>query len=1273
MSTLNIVAIVVGLLLLVVAIGVLIWWLRTQSGSAVRSFYAAYKQLEQDFAVRDRYEMPWLLMLGNEQQCAQLCTTWNLSPVGKPAWFGRWHADPDGAVLVVPEGLFLSEEGGTAQRAAWWRLLGLLLRLRARRPLDGVIWNVPARSLIDADTALASGLGARRKFIDLLQRLGLSLPVYVVISGMEELPGFQELIAALPEEARSRALGWTSPHAPDVVWQSEWSEIALTQITQALSQAVLELGTLRGEVGAELYCLPQRLAALHGHVQMLLDPVFQGNALGEAPRFRGLYFTATQTSGHADDEWAIAGPISVAQRCMFADQLWSRRIIAEQGLAQAVPRILRLRQRWQQLVGGCAVFFGLCWMAAMIWVWHGAVEDANRLSRILQDAQSRYAAVSNEARRKDVTRQNVQAFWHVLEQAPRWQFVSLAYPTSWFSATDRHLEAVLRGTALTHFFQPLRDLLQADLATLQTIRPSRKGATREHDYPERWPNYVQANSLASGLLNIESKNRWFENALDNPKGPLDDLVLLSNNALDLNLNASTLRREAFYNRVLAERIPLQALDLEENHEQFADQFKRLMQLWLDQYFLGENFVSPAGSLKRYTDKLQLGYGNSLTELEEVDQLIDNLQAMIALTNTAWSRGSGQDLVPGYRNLLESAGKSALLGPSVKTAVDETEASLQRNFRDRWISHEGSRSNLLVMQGSNVLALQEHVIGLDNAIESLLQKDFTVSALANQGSLSSDLLSRALDGKSLDASLNYLRSYERYLADESPQIPQQYRPTLIASAKDAATTAMWYGVLKSASIAQPTAGLSFDVPADKALVLQKAFTELNRPDLAAALQNALNQRALADIDRALGNVDALPLFRTRFDIARWDGSKGMGLALFRSLDSQDLKQSLAQQFATMLSITQAYRPAVEWLKSQQHNVPLADYDKVRRLDALYEEMNKYQAQNPVSSPALFEQLVSRDLNEMDAGSCAEILKSASLAQSLDDVSRQSRSIWESARARCGVLQQQLAAVAWDKLANYFNQYLAGRFPFSYSVQDADADPARVAYMVQLIDAHLEQAEKGLALSQSADVLAAQDFLDRLKRSRTWLAPLFVRDKEGILGLDLEVRWRTDREDERGADQVIAWGLHSGQQAILYPQGEQQRIHWLIGEPMKLMLRWAKNGSQSPANDPLQPSLAVTDLEAGWQYTGPWALLRLIRSHVTVARQPNADYTEFPLTLQLPVYAPYSPDTQAQMFMRLSLMTQGSKLPLSIQPLPVRAPHSPFGHINSTALLSSQEQP
>ncbi|BBP70259.1 hypothetical protein PHLH6_22630 [Pseudomonas sp. Seg1] len=1272
MSTLTIVAWVFALLLLLVIIAVAVWWLRTQSGAAIRSFYASVRHMEQEQGSRDRYQMPWLLMLGDETQGTQLVSEWRLQPTDKPAWFGRWWSDPEGAVLVVPQALFLPDDGMHLQRGGWWRLLGLILRLRSKRPLDGVIWTVPVSRLSNLEQAASLGLAARRRFIDLLQRFGLSVPVYVIITGLEELPGFQELISALPDEARERTLGWSSPYARDAVWQGQWSDQALDRIHRAVAEAVIEVGTLSGHLSADLYALPERLETLRRGLQSVLEPVFQGNAQGEAPCFRGVYFTASQASKDARD--GFSADDSGLQQSVFVRQLWRQRLVGERGLAQGVPRLLRLRQRWQRITAGVALVVGVVWAVAMLWVWNQSVKDAHELARLMQSAQKSYVAVTDDAHRVEPTRRNVQSFWRVLERAPHWHYISLAFPTSWFSSVDVKIEQALFKSAQRQMVQPLHQLLVAELTKIKAIRSTDRRTSVESEDPAQWQNYQKATDLVDRALRLEQQNQLFAEVQNSQRAPLDDLVQLSNSALSLNLNAATVPHSAYYNRLLAagDGGDVQALDLSVERPLVTSNFNGLMQRWLDQYFLAENFVSKAGYLKLHLERLEAGSGNSLTELEDLRALIDDLQAAVALTNSTWSRGKGQELVPGYREFLDKVRKSTLLGPVVEQQLDQQAGKLQQSFRDQWIAQVGSRGNLLIQQGSGQLALQEHVVKLNNAVQALFKRDFvSVAMRANQNNV--NLQGQTVDGDDLNTSLNYFTGYKSYVAEELPRIPPAYREALLQTAEAAAAQAMWLSLKDHNDQTHPYA--VFNVQAEQAMALQKAFVEVHRNDLAARLQGALNRRAMAQVVSGLDEITAQPLFAGRTEISQWDGSKNLGLQLYGATDVQDLKLSLKQQFNTMLGITERRQSALQWLMTQQGSLSALDYERVTQFSALNDELLKYKDANPASSPAQIEQLVSRDFIDMDTASCVQVLQTANLVGGRGTLAMRAVELQQAAMQRCQFLQQQQAAAAWNELANYFNQYLADRFPFANGVQAQDADPARVQHFLEIIDKRLPVAQAGLVLSQTPERLAAEDFLNRLKQASIWLTPLFVRDKSGILGVELDVRWRTDRDDEKGADQVIAWGLLAGSQQINYPvPAEQPNLRWMVGQPIRLTLRWARNGKERPVNDPLQPNLVVRDLEAGWEYGGPWSLLRLMRAHFSVQRQPSMDYTEFPLTLRLPVTASSDSVTSdfTRMFVRLSLMSQGSKLPLSIAPLPTRAPRSPFQVTGTTAALEAQKE-
>jgi type VI secretion system protein ImpL len=1274
MSTLAIILSVLGVLLLLLALAAVFWWLRTQSGMAIRSFYSAVRRMEHEQGIESRYQIPWLMLLGDPREGSQLCFDWQLTPVGRSAWFGRWWADQDGAVLVVPQGVFLPGDGSNTSTFVWRRLLSMLLRLRGQRPLDAVVWNIPLGQLQDGAQSAADVLVLRRRFGELLQRLGLGLPVYVLLTGFEEMPGFQELIAALPEEGRERLLGWSSSYGLDAGWQSYWLDDALESVVQGTQAAIIEVGALKGELDEDLYRLPDLLLALKANLRNLLEPVFQGNSQGEAPRLRGIYLGGLQARDGSNAGLLHPGERPRAQGA-FTPLLWRQRLLAEQGLAQALPRVLNLRQRWQKTVGGVAAVLALCWLVGMFWIWQGRQQDAHELGRLLEAAHAGHVTLRAPERREEQARLNVQAFWMLLQQAPRWHFSSVVYPTSWGSSLDSEMDRLLRGMARREALLPLQQLQEYQLETLLAIRNDQRRPDVDSAQPDQWPTYVKARTLAEGVVSLERHNRLLNDALTGQEGFVESLAQLGSDALGLGLDPSSLARRAFYDQTLRNLSApgLRPVDLEPNRKQLSGQFQTLMKFWLAQYFLAGNFVTPAGYLKRSLSDLEYGRDTALTKLEEISGLIEHLEDLIILTNSAWSHGSGEELVPGYRDLMNEVKQSRLLGPSVESSITLEAEQLRKGFYSQWIEGAASGDNLLQRQAGGTLALQEPISKLSRSIRDLLKRDFAVSAMRRSDSTADSRMVINLTAQRMTQALVYQQSYQSFVAQELAQISPTYRPGMLKAAEQAAALAMWSELTASDErYVYSSSDGGFNVSVDKAMEVIQALASLGRADLANILQSQLTLRAMADVDAVLAEIDSLPLFTERYPISQWDGKPNLGLRLFRASDVQDLKASLYRQFTEISTSIDRVRPELTWLRAQA-DLPLSLQDKVSRLGSVMDEMQKYKAQNPTSAPALFEQLVTKDLVEVDIDNCLQVLTTVTLPRGDGDLSRYTRDITDQAHKRCIQLQVQGAAQAWSALADYFNQYLAGRFPFSYSLDSGDADPARVKHLLELIDTHLDTAEKGLVLAPPGNRLAAEDFLSRMKQARSWLGPLFMRDKAGTLGVELDVRWRTDREDERGADQVIVWTLNGAGHQITHPGESGKRLHWNVGDPLQLVLRWARDSSQRPVIDPLQPSMAVHGLEAGWEYRGPWALLRMMRSHVVPQRLPNMDYTDFPLTLQVPVRGTQDPGTQSQMFIRLSLLSQGSKLPLSIQPLPVVAPGSPFSSFQLQALLDGVVTP
>lgn len=1267
MTIQTIVGIVLLTLLILLALAALIWWLRREADPARRSFRGSVRRFEREIGAEDRYQTPWVLAVGDRVRNVEaLCASLQLKSEGEANWFGRWWYGGDGAVLVIPDDMFSHPEGALAPLSAWRRLLGVLLRSRAARPLDALIWTVSASQLWSEHLAVSAGLAAAKKFADLQRRLGLSLPIYLVVTETEQAPGFLELAQALPREARDAMLGWSSPYAASAAYQSDWIEQALTRLRLTLSETIAEFGALQGGMSTDLYLLPRSFEAVRANLQALCDPVFRGNALGEAPQLRGIYFTGAQAAPEGDLEDTAAPPALP----LFAGRLLRQRVLAEQGLAQPVPRILRLRQRWHRwtLIG--MGLFAALWLAGISWYWHTATDDADALGRQLRILQLDRGGPRPELGNDAAARQSVVAFWRALKDAPSRRFGTLLLPTSLMSPVDGRIDDTIEYALRRAVMQPLQQRLLRDAEQVRRLGEAGSDSVSDDTAaPEKWPAYLLARQLAGDAGRLEQRVSQFNHAVNDGNATLDEAADLANGLFGLSLRAPQNAQRDNLRRILlaSDRLVAAPIDLAKIRPQVGDHFSALMQAWLGQLYTNQTFDLTAQQLQKQLQMLESGQGNSLADLDSIAARIGLLQSLVNATNSAWSRAAGQDLVPGYSAMLDGARRSSLIGRDAVARVVDYSAVARQDFRKRWLGGVGASSALLAQGPSGGLELQDAVLKLNVTLASLLKLDFVASARAKAEAGLGDLANMNADA--MTAALRHYDGYQKYLAGSAGQMPPAYRKGLERALQDSAARAMWAEL--SSRHPEPSSdqtggsvgeGNAFDAQAKAATPLLAAMDELSQTALRGKLMAEMDRRALQSLRHAERSLQGLAVYQPLQGSFRWwDGSRNAGARAFRAGGARELQQYLGSQLELIGTLSQAQAPTLNWLLSHKSEMSVGDQQLVQRWQSASNELRHYKEKAANSAPTVLETMISKDFNEMDVGNCRNVLDQVELPAAGNIFAERAQTLVSLASDRCGVLRSQAGAGAYQKLAVFFNQYLANRFPFAAKLGAPDAAPERVAEFMRLMDDNGALAAAGLQDLKSGQAQAARRFLDAAKAARGWLGPMFTRENGGPWqGVDVEVRWRTDREHEQAADQVIEWTLASGGQRLRYPGGDGQRLHWNIGQPVTATLRWAKESQQAPEEDSTQSGLTVFDRLASWNYGGQWALLRLLRENNSPLRVNNAEgFNDVGLMLALPVRNPALQGSgNAQMFMRLTLQAPGGKSGLAVASLPYTAPPSPF---------------
>ncbi|QIE25978.1 hypothetical protein SBC1_47490 (plasmid) [Caballeronia sp. SBC1] len=206
-----------------------------------------------------------------------------------------------------PEDNADTAHGPTDIDAAEWRgFLALLRKHRPRAPINGALVSVDLATLTNEDgsTRLSEAAVLRTRLAELRTELGIRFPVYLMITKMDCLTGFNEYFGSLTSEGRSQTWGFTLPYGRETVARESLrahcrSELGLlsTRLATGVNTRLQDEYDTRNR--RKLSALDQEFAALIGPLAALIENVFldsRYDATQLHATLRGVYFTsAAQT------------------------------------------------------------------------------------------------------------------------------------------------------------------------------------------------------------------------------------------------------------------------------------------------------------------------------------------------------------------------------------------------------------------------------------------------------------------------------------------------------------------------------------------------------------------------------------------------------------------------------------------------------------------------------------------------------------------------------------------------------------------------------------------------------------------------------------------------------------------------------------------------------------------------------------------------------------------------------------------------------------------
>nr|WP_255216038.1 type VI secretion system membrane subunit TssM [Pseudenhygromyxa sp. WMMC2535] len=262
------------------------------------------------------------------------------------------------AVIVDTAGRYTTED---TDRDEWLAFLDLLRDTRPKRPINGILLAVAVSDFVEAseDEVNTMAMKIRARIDEVTKHLEMSVPVYVLFTKCDLLPGFVEMYSEMGKNERKDIWGFTLPVTgayagvdPLGTFCDQFDRLADRTEQRALRRMSDER---RIDARGKVYAFPQHFEALRDKLANFIGLVFQANVYAETPMLRGCYFTSGTQEGRPIDRLMgsmaqafgmqasslLGGSPQVEARSYFLGNLFNKVIFADRELARRSQKHLR--------------------------------------------------------------------------------------------------------------------------------------------------------------------------------------------------------------------------------------------------------------------------------------------------------------------------------------------------------------------------------------------------------------------------------------------------------------------------------------------------------------------------------------------------------------------------------------------------------------------------------------------------------------------------------------------------------------------------------------------------------------------------------------------------------------------------------------------------------------------------------------------------------------------------------------------------------------------
>jgi len=1209
------------------------------AGPIYNSFRMAFRMLRnRSLRSNAKYEIPLCMFVGDRSsgKDALLGTLSLPQPIQGPAAACagtlNWWFFEKGMIINVDSQCLLSQG---ADACNWMSLLRNLQHWRPRNPLDTVVIAISLEDILAQPEEVYTKAAAKISHPLLLieSTLNMTLPLHIVITKTDFLPGFSGLVESCTDEEIQQILGWTNRYDATKRFDASIVQEAISNVQSDLYGWAMQKFAqgVSPRYRDDIMVFIERLATIEVPLEKYLHALLKMGGYHDNFYVRGISFC-----GQKDAE---------DSRVVFSNDLLQEKVFQERGITQPIKRFFTNANR--------IVLWLRAAIAVIVTGWGGGLSLSHKnLTNTVQtlrplmyatpEAAALSTAPSHEAQMHskgflDMSKKTLE----LLVQSARYDLFSWFMPPSWISSLETDFDERVFNLYDTFVAQPMHQGFALKFHKLLSDSFSHT-------------NTVEG-SLALTDIAAFTNLKEFVDGVES----LEDHVILYN-ALPKTLDTKSFRTVIRYlydfdlteqfvthKTVLQEKVLKNAryrpFHMDAYTQKARERFFDLFNMFIVAGFNPDRLFECPRTLQDALDRIDRSGVDSLEEIYSLLEAIDNSIAMFTQTGS-WLTQEGFVAPKLLEGLLETIEKTTFLG---KKVVEHAHESLEKIFHKTTLFLESFGSPMtghffVRSQETGLLIPGVGLVALRKALVLALKQGFM------QRSAHEALTQKIPHGQILhwdkhmvQKAMLLIKDFQNFIDNDLQAFPVEIQDAMrqisikqleanVETALARAQTffhipvARWSN--RSEEVARAYADNLQEVTPTFAAILEE-LDRIGAHNLFITLRTALFKQMYGHLEQ----LDELVqkgafLYPDIGNLRWWKGSVNPIFAVYGADDRLEMRSLWGNHLKRFKDVVSMHViPVLDLLKSPLMDIGTKEAKVIDRWDRVSEHMEAYEAGKD-SSLKMLETFIMEEGPNISFENHQEYVSQRDVDKKYSDVFLDViGSIKKGLFIRCQEIMAERAAEDYMQLARYFNTNMAGAYPFTKSVPMGDHPEMEVTpdTLKKFYDDFAKLSpEKLLSIKKhprfGASFKAINSFLSGMLEVKKFLDTHFAPAQKGDPpGVSFMVEYRANKDRDSMGDHVIDWAVISGEETMSLQEGKVEG-YWKSGDPFSVGIQFVAQSPIAPVKDPSHPNMVVLADRALFVYEGIWGWLRMLQVQQATKEQGKISGDNL-LTFNIPMVA------------------------------------------------------